>query len=308
MLPLPPFALERPDTLRDLVVLAAVPDSKLLAGGTDLLPSMKHRLFAPRRLVSLARVSELHGIVESNGQLGIGAAETLRSVRRNRLVQEALPALADACATVATSTIQATATLGGNLMLDTRCAFYNQPQGWRDSIGGCLKAEGSVCHVARTGDGCYAAHSADTVPALWLYAAEVELHGPSGHRRVPLQALYDPTDGRDWLRSEPGEVLTRVWVPLGRSAVVHRKVRRRGAIDYGALLVAVRAEGMGASAVVSAVGPAPVEVVAEAAHDLPERAWEAVKPLNTHVVSTSWRRHMVRVTVRRALDAAQARG
>jgi len=195
------------------------------------------------------------------------------------------------------------ATLGGNLMLDTRCAYYNQPQGWRDSIGGCLKAAGSVCHVARTGTGCYAAHSADTVPVLWLMGAEVELASATSRHRVPIQALYDGLDGRRWLRTEPGEVVVRVWVPLQAGDIAYRKVRRRGAIDYGALLVGVRREGLGAVAVIGAVGPAPIEVRAAATPELPERAWEAVKPLNTHLVSTSWRRHMVRVSVKRALES-----
>jgi 4-hydroxybenzoyl-CoA reductase subunit beta len=303
MLPLPPFALESPDQLDDLLALAATPGSRLLAGGTDLVPSLKHRLFEPRTLVALAGVGELHGVVESEGWLGIGAGETLRSVRRHPVVREQLPALAQACGTVATSTIQAMATLGGNLMLDTRCAFYNQPQGWRDSIGGCLKAAGSVCHVARTGTGCYAAHSADTVPVLWLMGAEVELVSTRSRRRVPVQDLYDGLDGRRWLRTEPGEVVLRVWVPLRSGAIAYRKVRRRGAIDYGALLVGVRREGLGAVAVIGAVGPAPMEVRVPAAAELPDRAWEAVKPLNTHVVATSWRRHMVRVSVRRALES-----
>ena len=301
MLPLPPFAYERPDKLGDLLDLAEAPGTRIIAGGTDLLPSMKHRIFSPDTLLSLRRVRELHTIHEAGTELSIGAACTLWQVRRDPRVRERLPALAEACSTVATSTIQAMATLGGNLMLDTRCLYYNQPQGWRASIGGCLKCDGSVCHVARTGTGCYAAHSADTVPVLWLAGARVELATPGGRRQIPLADLYDGTDGRAWLTTRIGEVLTRVLIPAGKHEILHRKVRARGAIDYGLLLAAVRKEGDGARAVISAIGPAPLEFHAEVAADLPELARKAAQPLNTHAWSTTWRKHMVGVTLSRAL-------
>lgn len=300
MLPLPSFSFEAPDRWEDALALAHAPGSRLLAGGTDLIPSLKHRLFQPEVLVSLARLPDLADVREEQGGLSIGAMCTLRELSAHPIVLHRYPALAAACLTVATPTLQRMATLGGNLMLDTRCVYYNQPDGWRESLGGCLKADGQVCHVAPAGTGCYAAHSADTVPALWLYGATVELRSRRGTRRVPVAALYGD-DGRTWLRVQPGEILARVHLPPAGGPVVHRKVRLRGTIDYGALLVAVRREGEGARAVLSALGPRPVEVHADRAEELPELAWRAARPLNTHVVSTTWRKHMARVEVRRAL-------
>ena len=300
MLPFPAFDLELPDRLHDLLALAAAPGARILAGGTDLLPSMKHRLFQPRTLVSLTALPELSRIDEDAGGLRIGAAVTLAALRHHPLVRSRYGALAEAAATVATPTIQGMGTLGGNLMLDTRCLYYNQPQGWRASIGGCLKAEGSLCHVARTGTGCYAAHSADTVPALWLYGATLELASTAGVRRVALADLYGE-DGRTWLKIQPGEVLLAVILPPPSGPVVHRKLRQRAAIDYGMLLVAVRRDGEGGAAVLSAIGPRPVEVCAERLADLPELAWAAARPLSTHATPSTWRKHMVRVEVRRAI-------
>ena len=308
MLPLPPFSWEAPDQLADLVALAAAPGARLIAGGTDLLPSMKHGLFQPQTLVSLADVAELRGIREEQGGLSVGAMCTLAEVAAHPLVRERYPALAAACRTVATPTIQGMGTLGGNLMLDTRCLYYNQPTGWRASLGGCLKASGTVCHVARTGTGCYAAHSADTVPCLWLYGARVALHGLAGSRDVAVSDLYGE-DGRSWLKIQPGEILTRVQLPPPGAPVGHRKLRLRGAIDYAALLVAVQRTPEGSRAVLSALGPSPLLVQAAAGEDLAERAWAAAHPLSTHAISTTWRKHMVRIEVRRALAALEsARG
>ncbi len=300
MLPFPDFSFEAPDTPEDLLALAAEPGARLLAGGTDLLPSLKHRLFAPRLLVSLGRAPGLAGVREEGGELVVGAMTRLADVASDPTVQRGWPALAAACRTVATPTIQGMGTLGGNVLLDTRCQYYNQPQGWRAALGGCLKCEGSVCHVARTGAGCYAASSADTVPVLWLYGARLRVASLSGVREIPISDLYG-ADGREPHRLRPEEVLLELVVPRVEFPVLHRKLRRRGAIDYGLLLVALRREGEGARAVLSALGPQPLEVFAERAEDLPEMAWRAAKPLHTHLVSTSWRKHMVRVEVGRGL-------
>jgi len=303
MLPLPSFRLECPDTLAQLLPLAAVPGSRLLAGGTDLIPALKHRLFSAEVVVSLAGIASLSEIHETDTGLRIGAGAKLWDVARHSTVLRDYPALAAACRTIATSTIQAMGTLGGNVMLDVRCIYYNQPDTWRESIGGCLKCEGDVCHVARTGTGCYAAHSADTVPALWLLGAQLELQSTSGTRTLALSALYGE-DGIDRLKTKPGEVLTAITLPPPSGATVHRKLRLRGAIDYPALLVAVHRHGEGATAVLSAIGPRPIEVQVEAAEDLVEAALAVAKPLHTHAISTPWRRHMVQVEVARALAEA----
>lgn len=305
MLPFPSFAYEAPDTLDDALQLAAEDGVQIVAGGTDLLPSIKHRLFTPRALLSLRRLG-LDTIEDGpGGGLRIGATATLRAVRTDLRVQARYPALAAACETIATRTIQEMGTLGGNVMLDTRCLFYNQPAGWRESIGGCLKAEGRVCHVAPRGKGCYAAHSADTIPSLWLHGAELEFASAAGgRRRVAVRDLFGD-DGRDWLKVDGGELLVAIHLPPPASEpVVHRKLRLRGAIDYGLLLVAVQRQGVGARAVISAVGPRPIFVSADAAADLPDAARKAAQPLNTHAVATTWRKHMIRIEVQRALAEA----
>ena len=258
MLPLPPFELLRPTSLDEACqILAERPDAKLIAGGTDLLPSMKQGLFDPLTVVSLAGIQELKTVRVVDSGLHIGAMTRLRTLVDHPHVQMRFPALAAAAKGVATSTIQRMATLGGNLMLDTRCRYYNQSSFWRGALdtqnGGCLKCnEAGDCHVAPKGSGCYAAHSADTVPALWLLDARVELVSAQGRRSVPVSRLYDGSDGRWWLRTRPGEILVRVELPKPTGVVVHRKLRSRGAIDYPLLLTAVRLDDTGAWAVVSA--------------------------------------------------------
>ena len=294
MVPLPEFSLLTPASIDEAVeLLAANPGAKLLAGGTDLLPSMKQGLFTPSTVISLARVAELREI----GDGWIGAGVTLR-----RVGELGLGALSEAARTVATSTIQRMGTLGGNVMLDTRCRYYNQSVFWRGALGGdqtgCLKCDDAgICHVAPKGDGCYAAHSADTVPVLWAMGAEVELVSVRGARRLPISELYGD-DGRAWLDSARDELLTRVHLPQDAPRVAYRKLRARGAIDYPLLLVAVTPD----RAVLSAIGPRPIEV--HIAGLSPEKAGEAAfraaQPLSTHSWPAPWRKKMIRVEVKRA--------
>lgn len=303
MLPFPLFTHESPDRVEDAVALLAEPGAMPVSGGTDLLPSMKHRLFEPRLLVSTRRLAGLRE-VEPDGQGGLwlGAALTLREVSRRAEVLRSWPALAAACRTIATPTIQNMGTLGGNVMLDTRCMYYNQPAGWRAALGYCLKREGTVCHVAPKGKGCYAAHSADTVPALWLYGAEVELASNAGRRLVALRDFYDE-DGRTWVKVQPGELCTRIHLPAPVAPVVHRKLRTRQAIDYALLLVAVQRQEAGLRAVVSAIGPRPIEVTGESVEALTENAQKLCQPLSTHLAAPPWRKRMVKVELSRAAAA-----
>ncbi len=302
MLPFPKFDYAAPTTLREAVSLLCTPGARILAGGTDLLPSLKHRLFEPSLLVSIRRLTELREWeMLPDGGLALGAGLTLQQL--SGLPALALyPGLQEACRTVATPTLQGTATIGGNILLESRCLYYNQPVGWRDAIGGCLKCDGSVCHVAPKGKGCYAAHSADTVPTLWLLGAQVELVGPLGVRLVPISALYSG-DGLRPMLLQPGEILTRLLLPPPGPPTVHRKLRTRAAIDYGLLLVAASRSQSGYRAVVSAVGPAPIEVRGESPEDLAEAAFRAVQPLGTHAPAPTWRKKVLRVEVRRAAES-----
>ena len=94
-------------------------EAMYVAGGTDLIPNMKHRLFEPTHLIALKSVSELSGIREENGYLRIGAAETLAEVARHQEVRKLFPALSDAAGHIAGPQLRNSGTIGGNLCLDT---------------------------------------------------------------------------------------------------------------------------------------------------------------------------------------------
>lgn len=238
-----PFTLLRPATVAEAAaLLAATPHARLIAGGTDLVPSLRHGLGSPSTLIDLSAVAELQVLRIADGAVLLGAGVTLSQVTAHADLQRTLPALVAAALTVAGPAHRSAATVGGNLCLDTRCVFYNQSAWWRWANDHCLKHGGTVCHVAPQGRRCHAAFSGDLAPVLLVHDAQVSLASGAGTRRMPLAALY-VDDGAAHLALDPGEVLCAVDVPAQpeNARAGYRKARVRGAIDFPLAGVAVRA-------------------------------------------------------------------
>jgi len=321
---LPTFQLLRPKTIDDAVALMAKYDGevKVVAGGTDLLPSMKQKLFTPAFVLDLRGVAELRGIRSSAGGVEIGALTTLTGVEHSAVISRDYPVLHEAVKTVASPVLRNMGTLGGNLCLDTRCLWYNQSLSWRTSCGFCLKKDGNLCHVAPGGKFCWAAFSGDTAPALLCLGAEMEIVGPNGLRRTPLSEFY-VNDGIVRLHLAKNEIVTRIHLPQSSAGWrgSYQKLRVRGSIDYPLAGVAValkmnsgRVED--ARVAITAVNPAPhllkdvdahligVAPTEEIAERIGEMAARTAKPLTTSVLTPEYRREMVRVFAKRAVMQA----
>ena len=334
MLRLHEYAYHRASTLDEAVAfLREHEDAMPIAGGTDLMPNMKHRLFTPRHLVALKGIAELHGVwladadgrrVEADSgdaaQLVIGACTTLTEVSRDPLVQRTMPSLAQAAGQVAGPQIRNQGTIGGNLCLDTRCTYYNQSFFWRQALGFCLKLQGEVCHVTKTGKKCVAAHSADTVPALITLRGVADLVSVEGTRTVSVDELFI-ADGKWNMARRRDELVARVRVPLPGPGVrtAYTKVRQRNSIDFPLLSIAAAAEVeaddtvRGLSLVVSALGSRPRVVagldklaaggrLGDVVDAVAQQAFKQCHPLENLIVDPDWRRAMVPVYVRRTLQ------
>ena len=287
---LPQFKFLRPRSVREALEHLGKHGGglRVLAGGTDLIPSMKQRLFEPEYVLGLRGVTEM---------------------------REHYPVLTEAAATVASPVLRNMGTIGGNICLDTRCLWYNQSLTWRKGCGFCIKKDGDLCHVAPGGTKCWAAFSGDTPPALLCLNAEIEITSPNGARRIPLADFYTGL-GDSYRKLQPNELVTRVFLPRSSSGYrgVYRKLRVRGSIDYplaGVAVVLLRSNGRVADARIgiTAVNPANEllngkavdESLAEAAGDL---AAKISKPLTTSALTPEYRREMIRVFTKRAVLAA----
>jgi 4-hydroxybenzoyl-CoA reductase subunit beta len=228
------FTVERPDSVAAAArLLACAPGSRLLAGGTGLLPNLRRGVERPAVLVDLGSVREFARIAATNDGLSIGAGATLSRLAEHPAIVRDYRAIAEAARVVAGPAHRSVATIGGNLCLDTRCVFYNQSEWWRAANHYCLKRGGETCHVAPQGKHCHAAFSGDMAPALLALGGEVELVASRGTRRLALAQLYRD-DGAAHLTIAPDELIARVLVrsPPSGSVSGYRKATVRGAIDF----------------------------------------------------------------------------
>lgn len=322
---LPQFKLLRPQSRQEAIDFLDkhVGNIRVLAGGTDLIPSMRQKLFEPEYVLDLRRITEMRGIrPQPDGGVEIAALTTLSSIEKSEFLRRHYTVLTEAAATVASPVLRNMGTIGGNICLDTRCLWYNQSLTWRTGCGFCIKKDGDLCHVAPGGTKCWAAFSGDTPPALLCLDAEIEVVSPGGVRRVAMREFYTGL-GDNYRKLQPNDLVTRVFLPASSANYrgVYRKLRIRGSIDYplaGVAVVMKRSNGHVADAhvAITAVNPAPMlvegardmlagkrldEALAEAVGDLAARS---AKPLTTSALTPEYRREMIRVFTKRAVLAA----
>jgi 4-hydroxybenzoyl-CoA reductase subunit beta len=323
------FQVLRPPSVEAAVRALAEHGSEamIIAGGTDVVPNLQMKLFSPRVLVDLKAMRDLSTIKFSSHEgLTIGAMATLTHVLESAAVRQQFPVLASAVGTIAGPLQRNMGTIGGNLCLETRCRWYNQSYMWRTALGGCIKKDGDICHVAPGGDFCWAAWSGDSAAAFLALDAELEIASSRGARRLPIRDFYR-NDGNDRIALGHDELLTAVHVPpkmAGRRGLYH-KLRIRDSIDYPLAGVAVTMDvdrqGIcrDARVALTAVNPAPL-LVAQASEwlvgqkmsaELIERVAHAAiqtgKPLTTSASTPVYRREMVRLFTRRALEESWRR-
>ncbi len=242
MMRLPAFRYHAPTQLSEAAAILANegPDAMLLAGGTDLLPNMKRGQQTPATLVALGKIESLRKSTNGTG-LVLGAGLTLTELVGNPSLRKMYPGLWQAASVVATPLLRNTATIGGNICLDTRCTYYNQNEDWRKAINYCLKKDGETCWVATSSKTCRAVSSTDTAPALIALGARVRLVSASGERVVDMQDLYQD-DGADYMQRRADEILAEVILdPMQDWRSTYWKLRRRGSIDFPILSVAAAA-------------------------------------------------------------------
>jgi xanthine dehydrogenase YagS FAD-binding subunit len=297
--------------------------SRVMAGGTDLLDEMKERLVETERIVHLQPAA--FGYIRSTRQhIAIGATTTIAALETNALIAEKLPGLKQAASSIATPQIRNAATVGGNLCQRPRCWYY------RNVEYPCLKKGGSTCYAkegankynAIIGGGpSYIVHPSDCAPALMALGASVRIAGPKGERVVPLDAFF-VLPRKDVLREnilEPNEVITEILVPqpAAGSTSTYLKFKERETQDFALASAAVALtsrNGVVQSARVVLGGVAPIPWRSAEAEELvkgkrltPEVAQAAAiaalkpaKPLDDN----EYKVPLAQTIVRRALLAA----
>jgi len=226
-------------------------ETRLIAGGTDLLTLMKAGLAEPTRLIDLKPATLLRSLgLYTDGGLAIGALTTLAALERAASgLAASFPVyaiLADSIRDAATPQLRAMATVGGNLLQQYRCWYY------RDGLN-CWLAGGDACY-AREGQNqyhavfqsgpCVAAHPSDLAPALIALDASVTIQSPTGEREQLVEDLLAaPTDDRRMAHTlGQGEIITRIHIPAPSATArgVYLKAMDRQAWSFALASVAAQ--------------------------------------------------------------------
>ena len=243
-----PFAYERATDAADAVAAAAGDgDTMYLGGGTNLVDLMKLGVHTPARLVDVSRLSAREIEELPDGGLRIGGAARNSDLAANRAVRERYPLLAQAILSGASGQVRNAATVAGNLLQRTRCAYFqdiSKPCNKRAPGSGCPARQGDHRNLAIFGhsEACVATHPSDMAVAMAAIGGEVQVLGPNGTRTIPIPGLHRlPGDEpqHDTVLG-PGDLITAIELsPLGyarRSR--YRKVRDRASFAFAVVSIA----------------------------------------------------------------------
>jgi xanthine dehydrogenase YagS FAD-binding subunit len=215
------FDYIRPATVSEAVAAAAVPGSAYLAAGTNLLDLMKGGIVSPKRLIDVGRLPGLDRIESSpDGGVRIGARVRNTDLAYDPTVSKRFPAVSEALLSGASAQLRSAATVGGNLLQRTRCAYFYDPASAcdkRDPGAGCdaRGGENRLHAVLGWSEFCIATHPSDFCVPLVALDAVVEIDGPAGRREVALEEFHllpGTTPERESVLA-PGELVVAVRLP-----------------------------------------------------------------------------------------------
>ena len=237
------FDYERAATLEDAVALLArlQGEARALAGGTDLLPSMRMENIEPSLLVSIGAIEPSEPQMLADGSIRIDALSRLANLENSSLLRSKVPMLAQSAHVVGGNQIRQMGTLGGNLCQETRCMQLDQKHDYQ-FVAPCFKRGGDCCYPfpRNRQDVCWSVHMSDIAPALIALDAQVEILGEAGSRRIRVEELFTG-NGLKPLNLGQAELLRAVFippVPRGFAWGFHKSTVR-GGLEFGMVVIAV---------------------------------------------------------------------
>ena len=246
-----PFTYARASDTAEALRLGAVASAAYLGGGTNLVDLMRETVMRPDRLVDVTGLSDTIEPTDGGGLL-IGAAVTNTALAENRDVRRRYPAVSRAILSGATAQIRNMATVGGNPLQRTRCAYFYDAEGSRcnkrepgsgcDAIGGFSRGHA----IIGGSDACIATHPSDLCVALVALDAIVHTRGSHGERTLPLTELHRLPGDQPEIETvlAPGELITAIELPPSTIAAgsTYRKVRDRASYAFALISVAAAVE------------------------------------------------------------------
>lgn len=302
----------RPETVEQAIELAlAHQDSfKFIAGGTDVMVNRFLATEKPSCLIDLGSITALKNVEKEKGFLRIGSGVILDGLRQHSTIRDEFPVLLEAAQSVGSPLIRKSATLGGNILCENRCQFYNQSEFWRTAVGFCLKCDGEFCIATGGTKACFSKFASDTAPALISMGAQVEVLGPQGKDTIPMENIFSG-DGINPITLDKTAIIQHILLPLDRGfRSVFRKLRSRESVDFTSLTSAVTIDKAGHLKIaLGGIDPKPVVMEADSHFDPDEMIKGCTKKAravdNDVMFSRKYRKSMIEVFLRDSFEKLQ---
>ncbi|MCX6290331.1 MAG: FAD binding domain-containing protein [Bacteroidetes bacterium] len=279
---------------------------RYIAGGTDVMVNKFQGTDETNCLIDISGLDELKEISVEGNALKIGSLVRLDDLKKNEIIQKNFPALIEAAHSVASPMLRKTATIGGNLLCENRCSFFNQSDWWRESVGYCLKCEGDVCIATGGTKACFSKFVSDTAPVLISVNALLETIDRDGTKIFSLENIY--TGDGIAPRNLPGtSIIRHIILPLHQPCrTIFKKLRPREAVDFTSLTTAVTVNESGKIKIVlGGVDPKPVVIegiLNGSSEEYIKMAMKKSRVVDNDFYSRSYRREMIRVFLEQSFE------
>ena len=279
---------------------------KFMAGGTDVMVNKYQGNDTTSHYIDITSIEELKGIRKDEKFLYIGALTRLSELKKSKDIQDEFPVLIEAAHAVGSPLIRKTATIGGNVLCENRCIYYNQSEWWREAVGYCLKCNGNLCIASGGKKACFSEFVSDTAPALIAMNAKVRLIEPEGERIIALEELFSG-DGVKPKTINNTTIVKEIILPLGQNfRCAFKKLRLRETLEFTSLTTTVSINKENKIRIVLAgVDPKPVLVEAQLNDDKSEMIKKAVKggrAVENDIFSRTYRRDMIPVFLNESFE------
>lgn len=275
---------------------------KYIAGGTDVMVNKYQGNEKSTCFIDLTKITELNVIKKENTILKIGSLVTLDNLKKNTIIQNEFPLLIEAAASVGTPLIRKSATLGGNILCENRCIFYNQSEWWRESVGYCLKCNGDICIATGGKNACFSEMISDTAPALIAMNADIEYLDENGINVIKLKDIYTG-DGVKPRNLPSTALILNIILPLNQNyKYVFNKLRERESLEFTSLTCAVTLNSLNKILIsLSGVDPKPIFIESdlnENVDDVIKKATKAARTVDNDMYTRKYRREMIGIYIR----------
>lgn len=303
----------RPETAEEAINLAHKyeADFCFIAGGTDIIVNKFQGNDSSSCLIDINGIKELKQVTNDGQSLRIGAALSLDSLKTFAEIESGFPLLIEAATAVASPVIRKTATIGGNLLCENRCVFYNQSEWWREAVGHCLKCNGDVCIATGGKKNCFSKFVSDMAIALISLDATLEVTEYGGSYMIPLEDIYTG-DGVNPRKFNKTSLIKAIHIPLNEGCrSSFKKLRQRESMEFSSLTTVVTVNDAGKIKIVlGGVDPKPVIIegtVKDNQQTLIAQVVKKARIVDNDVFSREYRKAMIKVFLKRSFKEIDLR-